>query len=351
MSRQNTIALLLTGYLAIVVVLMLYRNVSITPDRLFVFLLFAAIIAGRLKSFLRDWLPFVALILAYEMLRGFADSHFPVHVASLVNAERALFSGNLPTEVLQNLLYKEGAIGWKDVGATIIYFLHFPLPLIFAFFLWVKDKQQYYQFVIALIALSFSGFITFLLFPAAPPWYAADEGLISVTKITNLAVDHVGWSWNLSYYYSHLNPNPVAAMPSLHAAYPTLVWLALRRYNKRLSWFFLPYPPLVWLSTIYLGEHYVIDVIAGAAYAFAAYFVVYDFATVRRLAARFAAAASLGQRSQPCPSPLHNRRVRAGRPHEGPDGYTAQAGNYLGSGVIHGGALGASRARRQAPDP
>jgi membrane-associated phospholipid phosphatase len=115
---------------------------------------------------------------------------------------------------------------------------------------------------------------------------------VSVTKITNLAVDHVGWSWNLSYYYSHLNPNPVAAMPSLHAAYPTLVLLALRRYRKTYFWFFLPYPLLVWLSTVYLGEHYVIDVIAGAAYAFAAYFVVYNFATVRRLAIRVAAAVS-----------------------------------------------------------
>jgi membrane-associated phospholipid phosphatase len=292
MGRQQFVTPLLIAYLAIVVVLMLSRNVSISPDRFFVFLLFAAIIVGRLKTFLRDWLPFVALILAYDMLRGFADNHFAVHVAGLVNAERALFAGYLPTEALQDIFYRERSIGWHDIGATIVYFLHFPLPLAVAFFLWLKDKQQYYEFVAALIVLSFSGFITFLLFPAAPPWYAADEGLISVTKITNLAVDHVGWSWNLSYYYSHLNPNPVAAMPSLHAAYPTLILLAFRRYSKTYFWYFLPYPLLVWFSTVYLGEHYVIDVIAGAAYAFAAYFVVYNFATLKRLAIRLAATMS-----------------------------------------------------------
>lgn len=283
MGRQKIITFLLIAYLAVVVILMLFRNVSITPDRLFIFLLFAAIIIGRLKSFLRDWVPFLALLLAYEMLRGFADNHFTVHVGSLVTAEKALFAGYLPTQVLQDLFYKAGSVGWQDIAATIIYFLHFPLPLAAAFFLWVKNKQQYYRFVVALITLSFAGFITFLLFPAAPPWYAANEGLISITKITNVAIDHLGWTWNLSYYYSHLNPNPVAAIPSLHAAYPTLVLLALRRFNKKFFWFFLPYPPMVWISTVYLGEHYFIDALAGVVYAVVAYYLVYNFATVKRL--------------------------------------------------------------------
>jgi len=288
MGRQNVITFLLIGYLAVVVILMLSRNVSITPDRLFIFLLFAALILGRLKTFLRDWVPFLALLLAYEMLRGFADNHFPVHVVSLVNAEKALFGGYLPTEALQHLFYRAGSIGWQDIGASVLYFLHFPLPIVFAFFLWLKNKQHYYKFVIALLVLSFGGFITFLLFPAAPPWYAAQEGLIPVTKITKLVVDHLGWNWNLSYYYSHLNPNQVAAMPSLHAAYPTLVLLALRRYSKKLFWWFLPYPPAVWVSTIYLGEHYAIDIIAGVAYALAAYFLVYNFAAVKRFALKMA---------------------------------------------------------------
>ena len=288
MNRQNTITVLLVGYLAAILVLMLSRNVSITPDRLFVFLLFAAVIVGRLKSFLRDWLPFVALLLAYEMLRGFADNPFSVHVASLVDWERAVFAGHLPTEVLQDRFYQAGQVHWHDIGATIMYFLHFPLPLVAAFFLWLKDKSHYYRFIVALLALSFAGFVTFLLFPAAPPWYAADQGLISATKITDLAVDHLEWSWNISYYYSHLNPNQVAAIPSLHAAYPALVLLALRRYNRKLFWWFLPYPLLVWLSIVYLGEHYAIDVIAGVIYAAAAYFLVYEFATLRRLAPRLA---------------------------------------------------------------
>jgi len=282
MNRQNIVTFLLISYFLVIIGLMLINNVSITPDRIFIFLLFLAIILGRLKTFLRDWLPFLALLLAYEMLRGFADSYFTVHVAGLIKLEKFIFFGYLPTEVLQNLFYKAGTIGWQDVAATVIYFLHFPLPLAMAFYLWLKHKQQYYRFVIALLVLSFSGFITFLLFPAAPPWYAAKEGLISITKISTIVVDRLSWTWNLSYYYSHLNPNQVAAMPSLHAAYPTLVLLGLWRVSKRAFWVFLPYPPLVWLSTIYLGEHYAIDAAAGAAYAFASYWVIYNFMSVKK---------------------------------------------------------------------
>ena len=78
-----------------------------------------------------------------------------------------------------------------------------------------------------------------------------------------------------------LNPNPVAAMPSLHAAYPWLSFLALRKYSKKLGWFFLPYPILVWFSVVYLGEHYVIDVIAGVVYAQASFWIVNNFDKVK----------------------------------------------------------------------
>jgi membrane-associated phospholipid phosphatase len=281
-NRQNLITILLFGYLAIIVVFMLAKNISITPDRFFVYLLFAAVIIGRTKTFVKDWAPFLALLLAYEMLRGFADNFFAVHIEILVTVEKALFFGYLPTKVLQDIFYTSGQIGFFDLIATLSYFLHFPLPLVVAFFLWIKDKHQYFKFVIALLVLSFSGFITFLLFPAAPPWYASEEGLISITKITNLAVDHLGWSWNLSYYYSRLNPNPVAAMPSLHAAYPMLVLLVLRAYKKKIFWFFLPYPIIVWVSAVYLGEHYAIDIIAGILYAIGAYYLVYHFAAVKK---------------------------------------------------------------------
>ncbi len=280
-KKQNAVTILLLAYLIVVIALMIAKNISITPDRLVVFIFFAAVIVGQTKEFLRDWLPFLGLLLGYEVLRGFADNvGFGVHVSGLVNTERALF-GFIPTERLQAVLYHPGIIHWYDSLAVVVYFLHFPLPLVVAFLLWIKDRSQFQKFVIALLVLSFSGFVTFLLFPAAPPWYADQKGLIHVHKIIDALIDKFGWSWHLSEFYQHLNPNPVAAIPSLHAAYPWLSFLALRRFSKKWAWLFFPYPFIVWFSVVYLGEHYAIDVIAGVIYAQVSLWIIYDFDKIK----------------------------------------------------------------------
>ena len=281
-KKPNVITFVLLGYLAVVVALMIFKSVSITPDRFVIFLFFGAVIVGRGIIFIKDWAPFLALLLGYEMLRGFADDKgLGVQVESLINVERAIF-GFIPTERLQTLLYQAGVVAWYDWVAVTIYFLHFPLPLMVAFFLWMKKKAQFNKFIISLLVLSFAGFVTFLLLPAAPPWYAAERGLLETQKIINIIIGQIGWDWNLSAFYDSLNPNPVAAMPSLHAGYPWLSFLALRKYSKKLGWYFLPYPLLVWFSVVYLGEHYVIDVIAGVAYAQASFWIVYDFQKIKK---------------------------------------------------------------------
>ncbi len=275
-ERNKIINILLIGYLLLIVLFMLSRNISITPDRFFVILLFGAVILGRTKSFLRDWVPFIALLLSYEMLRGFADSAgFRIHIAQLVNLERSIF-GFLPGVELQKHFFNPSQIAPWDIGAVIIDFLHFPLPLVVAFYLWLKDKKAYWKFVTALLLLSFSGFLTFLFYPAAPPWYAASQAhLIQIDKIIDVVISQIGWGWDFSTLYNQLNPNKVAAIPSLHAAYPWLAFLALRNFNKKIGYTFLIYPILVWISVVYLGEHYVIDVLAGIIYASVAYFIVY----------------------------------------------------------------------------
>src|SRR3989344_6531150 len=97
-KRQNLITIILFGYLFIIIAFMLSRNMAITPDRFFVILLFAAVILGRTRTFLRDWVPFIALLIGYEMLRGFVDTAgFKVNVENLVNLERGIF-GFIPTE-------------------------------------------------------------------------------------------------------------------------------------------------------------------------------------------------------------------------------------------------------------
>jgi membrane-associated phospholipid phosphatase len=69
-------------------------------------------------------------------------------------------------------------------------------------------------------------------------------------------------------------PNDVAAWPSLHVAYPFLAFLALRRAFGRIAWLVAGYAAVVAFSVVYTGDHWVHDCIAGAAFAYIAYYVV-----------------------------------------------------------------------------
>jgi membrane-associated phospholipid phosphatase len=75
--------------------------------------------------------------------------------------------------------------------------------------------------------------------------------------------------------YSHFESNPVAAMPSLHAAFPVLVWLIMWKIQPRWGWATIVYPLLMDFAVVYLGEHYVIDVLAGTLYGALSYWAVW----------------------------------------------------------------------------
>jgi membrane-associated phospholipid phosphatase len=120
--------------------------------------------------------------------------------------------------------------------------------------------------------MSFAAFVFYLLLPVAPPWKALpsvvkviDHTLPSFTDIPGIPVPATVYHW--------LTPNQYAAMPSLHAAYPLLGTLfALRLWGRRRAWPAVAYTACVWLSIVYLGEHYVVDIIGAVIFAFAAFF-------------------------------------------------------------------------------
>lgn len=70
-------------------------------------------------------------------------------------------------------------------------------------------------------------------------------------------------------------------MPSLHAAWPTLVFLFCLFYWRPLAPFALLYCFGLWFSIVYIGDHYVIDALVGILYAVIAFFAVRAFATWR----------------------------------------------------------------------
>ncbi|HEY2887875.1 MAG TPA: phosphatase PAP2 family protein [Candidatus Limnocylindrales bacterium] len=290
LGRRNDRILLwsIGGYIVFLSVLMIVKGVSITPDVLLVGLALAAVVIGRGRLFLRDWIPFIGLFLAYELMRGYADDFgASIHVADFVAIDRFLGFGTLPTQILQDAFHPATGTDWLAIVSTIFYFLHFPLPLAVGFFLWLRRRRVYYDFVAAIILLSMAAFVTYLIVPVGPPWYAADHGLLNgpngqpaILYLKSTAFDQIaqffGFQGNYLYSYAmyDINPNDVAAFPSLHAAYPTLAFLFTRRAFGRVGYVMIGYAACVWFAVIYLGDHYLIDVLAGILYAVVAYLAV-----------------------------------------------------------------------------
>jgi membrane-associated phospholipid phosphatase len=114
--------------------------------------------------------------------------------------------------------------------------------------------------------------VTYVLVPAAPPWYAAREGL--VTDIARISTR--GWSELHIAIAGQLISlgqgvvNQVAAIPSLHAG--TTFTIAMFFWKQARPWLralLVAYPAFMIFTLVYGGEHYVIDALLGAAYAVA----------------------------------------------------------------------------------
>jgi membrane-associated phospholipid phosphatase len=262
---------LVGGYLAAVTLFMVFvLHLSVSPERFLLLMLIAALVLGRAKLFLADWIPFLVLFLSYEYLRGLGGKlGMPIH--DVTSLERLISFGQVPTLVLQQAFYHAGRLSWYDIAATMFYFLHFAFPLGLGYLFWVVDRRTFLRFSRALIAMSFAAFVFYLLLPVAPPWKVLpnvvkiiDHALPSFTDIPGIPVPATVYHW--------LTPNQYAAMPSLHAAYPLLGTLfALRLWRGR-AWPALVYTACVWLSIVYLGEHYVVDIVGAVIFTFAAFF-------------------------------------------------------------------------------
>ena len=125
------------------------------------------------------------------------------------------------------------------------------------------------------------GCIVYFAVPTAPPWWAAEHGVMSEaldgTGAESVALEEpsvrrvmveVGEStWGRAWprLYESLGGNPWAAMPSLHFATSLLAAMLLAETGPRAGALGYAYAGTLGFALVYLGEHYAIDLIAGAA--------------------------------------------------------------------------------------
>ena len=253
------------------------RGLPTSRDAAFLWVLLALLAASLtnlrrwLRGVLRDWLPFGLVLFAYDFLRGYADSVFTAYVEPQLRADELLFGGTVPTVWLQDHFWAgPDAIGWLDYASWVVYLTHFFATFVVAAALWLSARHLFRRYAAMVTVLAAAGFVTYLLFPAAPPWLASAQGDLAHTDrivrfvSSDVPIGYFGAIWESGARYA----NDVAAVPSLHAAYAMLIALFFWRLTGW-GWrtVLAAYAVAMGFALVYTAEHYVSDVLLGWLYA------------------------------------------------------------------------------------
>ena len=230
-------------------------------------------VSARSRGDYRLWALYTGAFALFSIVRSFADeTGVATHISDLVTAEKTLAFGSVPTVWLQTHLFDPRQIGWLDRAATYTHWSYFVLPHIFAAYLFLERRHLFERYVLLFVGVLAAGLVIAFIFPAAPPWAASLTGHLDPTY---KVVGEVGSELNVNLYQYFDNQirssNPVAAMPSVHMAISVIVLLMAFRINWLLGGLALAYNAAMAFSLVYLGEHYVLDILAGVLLAVALY--------------------------------------------------------------------------------
>ena len=221
-------------FVAVLGAFMWRDGVPVARDRLLMWIVLGLLavsttnLGGWLRSVVLEWLPFALVLWAYDLLRGSADELFAAHYAPQIEADRLLFGGIVPTTWLQDHLWHgTSRLQWYDFAAWAVYMSYFVATYVVAGVLWFVSRRLFRRYVATVAVLAAMGFATFALFPAAPPWLASREGELdwTIRSIGPISgeIPFIAFSWENLIDRGSEYSNPVAAVPSLHAAYTLLI--------------------------------------------------------------------------------------------------------------------------------
>lgn len=225
------------------------------------------------KSFVAAVIPYAALWFVFTLLRSFADETLWAKKVNLrvSELERWLFGGELPSIRLQDDLYTPGHIHLWDYYFVFIHWSYFLVPHAVALWLWWRHPERFWRFLLALTILLTLGLGLYFAVPSNPPWMAPESvntpSAPVVLRIMEPIAKQLGGGLYQAGYKIVGESNPIAAMPSIHFAVTFLLFWPMRQEGKRWGLIFFVYAVSMGFGLVYLGEHYVVDVLMGAVIA------------------------------------------------------------------------------------
>ncbi len=209
-----------------------------------------------------------------------------VRVDYPIAADRVLGLGELPTVRLQRALAEDGAGAgeWSTLDRVLVWahWSWFLVPHGSLLYILLRDRRRFSRAAVLTYAVFDLGASVYWFLPTAPPWYAAelavDEGEPDERgqrvapgepppPVRRLMVEYGESFWRDGWgsLYSVFGGNPLAAMPSLHFATSVMAALLLAEVGPVAGALGFGYAATLGFALVYLGEHYVVDLLAGAA--------------------------------------------------------------------------------------
>ena len=239
---------------------------------------------SRLRDVTVGALNMWAYVAAYEMPHDDPERLAArVKVAYPVAIDRVLGLGVPPTIRLQRAFAAPGKVNRFERVLVWCHWMWFFVPHGTVGYILVRRRERFPAAAARMYAVFDLGAVFYWAIPTAPPWWAAAHGYLEdreTVLVRRMMIEYGEQFWGDRWagLYDVLGGNPLAAMPSLHFATSLMAAHLLTEVGPvpgALGW---TYASLLGIALVYLGEHYVVDLLAGAALA----------ETVRGEAPRFA---------------------------------------------------------------
>ncbi len=184
-----------------------------------------------------------------------------------IRIDRAIGLGRLPNVRLQRWLHDSPFGQSLTRFSAWTHWFWFAQPYVALAWILVRHNDRFPHSARQMAAVFDIGCAIYFLAPTAPPWWASENGYTE-EEVKRVMIEFGERIWGPIWTraFGLLASNPWAAMPSLHFGTALMAAILLSdtggRTERILGW---GYAGSLGFALIYLGEHYVTDLLAGAA--------------------------------------------------------------------------------------
>jgi hypothetical protein len=182
----------------------------------------------------------------------------------------AIGFGKTPTLRLQRAYGRPGHFNALEKTLVWSHWLWFLVPHGTVLYVLARHPERFARTATHIYGTFDLGLIGYWAVPTAPPWYAAERGLMDdgeLPEVRRMMVEYGEQFWKSGWQplYGVLGGNPLAAMPSLHFALSVMAARMLAETGPVAGALGAAYTATLGVALVYLGEHYVMDLLAGLA--------------------------------------------------------------------------------------